>query len=234
MPTKTFAVIFDMDGVIADNLKYHKRAWQAFFKRHGLKLTDKFFDEKMNGRTNQEILETIFKRKLTRAEITADIKEKEELYRKIYRPLVKPVPGIVNFLKLLNSLDIKIALATAAPETNVNFILNGTKTRKFFAHLNIVDAENVRRGKPNPEIFLKAAHKLKTPPRQCIVFEDAPLGIMAAKRAGMKVVGVATTYRAAKLHKYKSDLIIKNFNSLKISKLLELFLPSPPRSLPPN
>lgn len=221
MPQSKLALIFDMDGVVTDNLKYHKRAWQAFFKNHQFKLTDKLFDTRMNGCTNTEILQMIFKRKLSKNEISEFIEEKENLYRKLFRSHLRPVPGLIKFLAELRRLKIPIALATAAPSINVRFVLKGTGTQKFFK--NIVDAENVKHGKPSPEIFLKAAHKLKTPPKRCVVFEDAPLGLMAAQRAGMRVVGVATTYRTDKLRKYKPNLIIRNFSKIKLNDILKIF-----------
>jgi len=192
------AFIFDMDGVVCNNIPYHKKAWAQFMQAHGFKFSDTYFDQHINGETNEEIFQQLFKRKLKPTEIKNFIHEKESAYRKIYTPHIKPLSGLLKLLKQLSKNKCKIALATSAPEENVKFVLSKTKTKKYFK--TIVDSKNIKNGKPHPEVFLKAAKKLHTKPENCVVFEDSILGVEAGKRAGMKVVGILTSYSKKQLH----------------------------------
>jgi len=212
---KNFAVLFDMDGVIVKSIPFHVKAWVSFGKKHGFKITRKMFLHHFSGRVNNEILKYLFKRNLTKKELGKFISEKESLYRKIYKSYVKPVRGLIQFLEELKSNKIKIALATAAPPENVTFILKHTRTEKYFK--KVVNASHVKLGKPNPEIYLKSAFKIKTNPQDCIVFEDALNGIEAAKRAKMKVVGVATSHDRKEIS--HADLVIKDFTQINLAKL---------------
>ncbi len=216
---KNLACIFDMDGVVADSIPYHVRAWIEFARQHGFKVTKQLVLRHFNGRVNKEILEYLFKQKLPPEKLRLYISQKESLYQKIYLTHVKPVRGLLKFLRQLKQTDIKTVLATAAPLENVKFILKATDTEKYFKA--VINASDVKLGKPNPEIFLKAAKKMRVNPKSCIVFEDALNGIEAGKRAGMKVVGVATTHPAKDLK--RADLVIKNFLGLNFKKLLGSF-----------
>jgi beta-phosphoglucomutase len=212
------AILFDMDGVVADTLPSHIEAWVEFSKRHGVKVTRGTVLKHFNGRVNKEIFEFLFKRKLSSVELRRHAGEKESLYRNIYRSKVKLLAGLLPFLKELREAGVKVALATAGPPGNVALVLNGTKTKKYFNA--IVNASNIKFGKPHPEIFLTAARRLKVKPSHCVVFEDAMFGIEAARRAGMKVVGVATSHKSAELK--HADLVIKDFQGMTVGKLEEL------------
>lgn len=215
----SFAIIFDMDGVVVDNTKYHILTWQGFAKQFGVNVSAKTVREKFIGRFGREIIKIIVRKNLPAAQIEKLDKKRESYYRKIYAKAIKPVAGLPDFLKLLKLNNIKIALATAAPPANVKFTLTKTGLKKYFKI--VIDSTGVKRGKPNPDIFLKAAKKLKVNPKNCIVFEDAFMGIEAAKRAGMKVVGVATSHPTKELK--HTDLVIKNFSQINLNKLARLF-----------
>ena len=207
-----------MDGVVVDNTKYHILAWQGFAKQYGLAVSAKTVREKFMGRLGREIMRDVLKRDLSQSEILRLDAKREAGYRKLYSKAIKSVTGLDIFLKHLKDNKVKIALATAAPAANVKFTLNRTGLKKYFKV--IIDATGVKRGKPSPDVFLKAAKVLKVKPGRCIVFEDAMMGIEAAKRAGMKVVGVATSHPKHELT--HTDLVIKNFKNLKLSKLIKL------------
>lgn len=132
---------------------------------------------------------------------------------------LKSMLGLEELLKDLKSHKIKIALATSAPPANVKFTLGRTGLKKYFKV--IIDAAGVKLGKPNPDIFLKAAKRLKVSAKNCIVFEDTFMGIDAAKRAKMKVVGVATSHKSGELK--HTDLIIKDFSKVTLENLAKLF-----------
>ncbi len=207
------AFIFDMDGVVCNNIPFHKKAWIKFMKHYGFIYSKKFFDTQINGKTNKEILTKLFGKNISREKINKYASEKEKFYRQIYSPDIKPLPGLITFLKKLKKQKHQIALATSAPAENVKFVLEKTKTKKYFS--KIVDAKNLKHGKPHPEIFLKTAKKLNTKPANCVVFEDSMLGVKAGKRAGMKVIGILSTCSKKELH--LADKFAKNF--VKIPQL---------------
>lgn len=209
-----FAVIFDMDGVLVNNYEYHRRAWEMFLQMHNIPVTGNFKSGIFGG-TNPEHLEYFFGRKLSTLEFNEFEESKESIYRTIYEPHIKPVNGLIPFLTCLQEWLIPLALATSSPRINVDFVLEKTGTRKFFNA--ILDSSSVVKGKPDPEIYLKAAGELNYQPKHCIVFEDSLNGIMAAKRAGAKVIALTTTHLANDLPRV--ELIIEDYTDLKIQDL---------------
>lgn len=214
---KNFAVIFDMDGVVVDNYQYHREAWMIFCNRYNLDF-NRSFRSKVFGGTNRDHLETFFDRHLSDREIEQYEDEKEAIYRSLYRDHIAPVNGLASFLAALKEAGIPMGLATSSPPVNVHFVLNETNTGQYFR--TILDASSITRGKPDPEIFLKAARSIGVDPSECIVFEDSVNGIIAARRAGMKVVGLTTTHKAEELPPV--DLSIPDFGRISISDLENL------------
>ena len=212
--------IFDMDGVIVDNAAWHLEAFAEFGKRHGLVQTKEEYTTYF-GNTNQTIMNSLFNTKLPNNKLVALANEKEIIYREIYRPFIQPVQGLPAFLKNASEQAIPIALATSAPKENVDFTLDLTGLRKYFGIIS--DASMVKHGKPDPEIYLLTAAKLGVQPSDCIVFEDSIAGIQSALNAGMRVIGVATTYKTEELLKYVKE-IIQNFevSDELVQKLLQL------------
>jgi len=204
-----FAVIFDMDGVISASNPYHRRAWQAVCRKHGLRVADSKFS-KIYGRINAEIVEYLFGHRLPKEEIKRYAAEKEKIYRRSYGPRVKSVAGLLAFLEKLKRTGVKRAVATSAPTQNVRMILRGTGAGRYFKI--VVDSTGIKRGKPHPDIFLQAAKKLGVPPRRCVVIEDSMAGIEAAHRARMKVVGITTTHSRKELS--HADRVIRDFRGL--------------------
>jgi HAD superfamily hydrolase (TIGR01509 family) len=164
------------------------------------------------------VLEYLFKRELTAEEVHRYTEEKEDVYRDLYRPHLKPTEGLLPFLELLRAGDVPTAVATSAPYSNIDFTLGGTGTRPYFRE--IVDARHVKRGKPDPEIYLQAASRLGMQPDRCIVIEDALLGVQAGLAAGMKVIGITTTHSAAELN--NTHLVINDFRTLSLPVLRQL------------
>ncbi len=218
---KQIAVIFDMDGVIVDNHRYHLNAWLSFFEKYHISMSEQDYKQKINGRTMQEILPGLLKKELSPDEIHQYAEEKEILYRDLYRKDIRPTPGLFSFLEMLRQHQIPYAVATSAPPANVKFTLEHIDLISRFPV--IVDATMVSKGKPNPEVYLTAAQKLDRAPERCVVFEDAILGIQAGKNAGAKVVGVATTHPRQELEAEDTDLVIDNFENLTLHKLTDLF-----------
>jgi len=212
------AVIFDMDGVLVDNLKYHVIAWLKFCENHNIRLTEEDFFKNLNGKNSQDSFKYIFQKTISQSDVQKFTDEKESLYRNLYLNHIKPAEGLIDFLKELKNNSVKIAIGTSAIEENIDFTLNHTKIKQYFD--TIVHAEMVTHGKPAPDIYLKAAEILNVPIKNCVVFEDALLGVEAGLKAGMKVVGVTTSHTAEELK--HTDLQIPNFIGLTYDKIKEL------------
>ncbi len=214
-----FSVIFDMDGVIVDNGHYHQLAWMAFCNSHKIPFLEEEFKSRFFGRTNKQILPALFEKDLSPDEIDKLGEEKEAAYRKIYKPQMVPVKGLIPFLAELKKGGYPVAVATSAPKSNVDFVLTGIGIQQFIDI--IVDDKMVSKGKPDPEIYLKTASLLNTAPYNCIVFEDSLSGTKSAFDAGMKVVGLTTTMPENE-HKYVHH-IIRDFSEVSVELLDSLF-----------
>lgn len=191
------AVLLDMDGVVVDNLPYHVDAWLLFCEQHGIPLTREIFYKELNGMNSKDTFEWFYQREMS-AEEVAHLEEKKELiYRNFYADHRKAAPGLVTFLETLQKEGIPCALATSAGKGNIDFIVDGLGIRSFFKA--IVGGGEVKKGKPDPEIYLKAAQILGVDPAQCWVVEDSLQGVQAGLSAGMQVVGMTTSHTAAEL-----------------------------------
>ncbi|MFW5658242.1 MAG: HAD family hydrolase [Bacteroidota bacterium] len=210
-------VIFDMDGVIVDDNDYHYIAWRKFADNHGLKVPEKVMRDNF-GMTNKNYLTFMFGRELDDEVLFSYEEEKEQIFRDIYKTDMVPVKGLIPLLKQLQAGGCKLGVATSAPDKNVDYILNGLKIREYFD--KVVTASMISKGKPNPEIYYKAAEILNSEPAGCIVFEDSLHGIDAALGAGMKVIGLSTTHPAEKIN--KAHLVIKNFEEIQIRDMKKL------------
>jgi beta-phosphoglucomutase len=217
---KNFTAIFDMDGTLIDNTPYHFKSWQALFKKHDLgTLTLETYRTEISGVPIIETLRRLFGDKYDEAGLHALLEEKEHYYREIYAPFLVPINGLENFLTSLKDAGIKMAMASSATMEDIDFILNKIPIRGDFEA--IIDGSRVSKGKPNPQIFLKAAEELNARPEDCVVFEDSLAGIKAANAAGMKVVGITTGHTADQLQ--PSGLVINDYTGLTVQKLAALF-----------
>lgn len=213
-------VIFDMDGVIMDNNTYHETAWKEFCDNYGIHLTNEELHEFVFGRVAKDTLEFIFKKELTSAEVDHYVEEKEVIYRAIYGPRIKPLPGLLEFLDDLSRNQVPMAMATSAPPGNVAFAFSYLPIEKYFQyHLN---ASDIRKGKPDPEIYLRSIQYLGLSPGNCIVFEDSLSGIRAALSAGARVIGVTTTHPASEMNGVSR--VIKDFKDLSYQDLLTIIV----------
>ncbi len=208
----TKAVIFDLDGTLLDNNYYHRLSWIAYLEKTGRHITEEEFNENMNGRTNKDAIEYIYGKGLNDDQILKTTLEKEAVYRKVYQPYIKPVRGLLEFLAFLKGKNIPMAIATSGVQPNIDFMFENVPIKKYFSA--VVNSSHIKKGKPDPEIYLKSASLLKTEPAHCLVFEDAVVGIRSAIGAGMKVVALSTTEQEDELS--LADLIIKDYTDLEI------------------
>jgi beta-phosphoglucomutase family hydrolase len=185
------ALIFDMDGVIVDSNPLHREAWVEFNRRHGVETSDAML-ERMYGGRNDQIVRDFFGDSLPEDEVAAYGAAKEKIYREMLAGRIEEtlVPGLRPFLDLYRGSPM--AVATNAEPENVNFVLDRAGLRDYFRV--VVDGHQVSRPKPHPDIYLRAASLLEIAPSNCIVLEDSHTGVAAARAAGMRVIGLATTY----------------------------------------
>jgi beta-phosphoglucomutase family hydrolase len=217
------AFIFDMDGTLVDNMHFHTEAWGKMLAENGVKINAHDFLVKTAGKTNREILPSVFG-EISDEKILELGERKETLYRELFLPHRKAVAGATEFLEDAQRLGVKMAVATSAPIANMEFILDGLELRRFFGA--ITTADDITNGKPHPEIFLKSAEKLSVEPKNCLVFEDAIGGFEAAHRAGMKAVGIATVNRIEDILQLASVAEAHaDFRNLKPKELIAKYLP---------
>jgi len=214
----SFAVIFDMDGVICDTNPYHSLAWKAYLDKHGIASSEEEFIAHMYGKSNSYILKHFFKREIIGEEFDRMEFEKEALFREIYEAHVKPIAGLIEFIEDLKANGVKTGIATSAPYLNMEMILSKLPLRDKMQSL--LASEDVNSHKPNPEVYLKSASNLDISPERCIVFEDSFSGVTAGKAAGAKVVGVLSTYKKEELP--VCDSYIVNYEGLTYQKIKEI------------
>jgi len=205
---ETKAVIFDLDGTLLDNNSYHLKSWLEYLKNIGRNISEEEYNANINGRTNTDVIKYIYDREMADEEILKYTFEKEALYRELYKPFIKPIPGLINFLQILQQKEIPMAIATSGIQPNIDFMFEEVSIRQYFTE--VVNSSHIKKGKPDPEIYLKTASLLNIPPKNCLVFEDAVVGIKSAKAAGMKVIAVATTQTKEELS--IADMIIDDYN----------------------
>jgi len=217
--TKKIAALFDMDGVIVHTNPYHKKAFKIFLDKHDISISDEDLKEHVYGRTNAEIFPYIFGDKYTAEKGKEWADEKEAIFRDLYKEDVEPVSGLIEFLDELQQRKIKAAVGTSAPIENLDFIMENLDLRSYFDAF--LHSAHVSKGKPDPEIYLKAAEQLNAEPECCVVFEDSVAGVKSGLNAGMKVVGVATTHTPEEFD--GAHLVISDFKEMTLERLLHLF-----------
>lgn len=203
-----------MDGVLVNNMKVHFMAFAEMAARYNLTAAPGQDFSHLNGRGNEDIITALFPEWLVKEKgVDALAREKEAVYREIYAPTIVPTAGLVEFLHRLRETGVVCAVGSSGPSENVAFVLDKCGIEDCFDVR--ISGDMVTRCKPDPEIFLTAASRLGVAPEECVVFEDAVAGVMAARAAGMRVVAIASTHTADELAaKVSPDLIVDDFVSL--------------------
>jgi beta-phosphoglucomutase len=199
-------VIFDLDGVLLDSAEHHRLAWERLAVEQGVSTGDDFFREHF-GRTNASILPIFLGRELDPEELRRISEHKEALFREVAHGAISLFPGVTPLLEDLKGAGWRIALGTSTPRSNVDFLFRELGLEKYLEAST--SSDDVRLGKPDPEVFLKAAGKLGLPPERCVVVEDSPIGVEAALAAGMKCAAVASTHTPGDLSaRTKAHLVV--------------------------
>jgi beta-phosphoglucomutase family hydrolase len=219
---KEWGAIFDFDGVIANSEKKHEKAWQAVAKSRNFVLDRKVFLSGF-GLKNERFIAENLKWTQDIQEIRAIIADKEKLYQEIVRNEgVELVPGVVGWLRVLAEKGIKCAIGSSSIRENIDMVLRQHGIEHDFGA--IISGELVHHGKPHPEVFLLCAEKLSIAPSRCVVFEDAPAGIAAAKAGEMVAVAITTTFPKEVFLALSEgpDRIISSFENLHFSTIAAL------------
>ena len=203
------AVIFDLDGTLIDNNAFHLKTWRVYLDKLGIDISEEAYRKNINGRTNKDALEYIYNRKMSNEEAMVYALEKEAMYREIYQSAIKPVDGLLELLEAFHKKNIPMAIATSGIQVNIDFMFEHIPIKQYF--IQVVNSSHISKGKPDPEIYFKTASLLNIPPENCLVFEDAVVGVNAAHAAGMKVIAITTTQSKEELK--DAEMIIKDFNA---------------------
>jgi HAD superfamily hydrolase (TIGR01509 family) len=210
--------IFDHDGVLVDSLEFHIQAWIEVGRRTGLNFTPEFVHQTF-GMTNFSIFRLLLGDSIGEEQMRRYSDLKEECYRDVARGKIHLMEGVRDVLDALTAHGVKLAIGSSGVLANLELTVNECGLAGRFAAISSL--EDITRGKPDPQIFLVAAAKAGVEPVRSVVFEDAPVGIQAAKAAGMYAVGLTTTHPAEALAKPGADEVVENLIGYDVSRLLE-------------
>lgn len=214
------ALIFDMDGTMVDSMPAHRQSWFEFARRHGVAAEDiPTLMRRSTGRTGAECMRMLFERDLSEEEATALVHEKEQIYREMFGPVFTEVRGFTRFAHSAHARGLRYGVGTAGDRHNVAFVMQHLRLEP--PPVAIVGGDEGLPGKPEPAIFLEVARRMGVEPQHCIVFEDAPLGIEAAERAGMRAVGISSSHAPHELGGAHVLAVVPDFEELLKLNFLE-------------
>lgn len=211
------AVLWDMDGVIVDTYEGHYVSWKQSLEEVGQPFDEDTF-RRTFGMNNRLIMATVFGRELEEDFIQKVSNRKEEIFRRDIKGKVQTLPGVLDWLERFKIMNLKQAVASSAPQANIDALLTELQIRDYF---KAEAAGSTLKGKPDPAVFLLASKLLGVDPHNCLVIEDSIAGVEAAKRAGCQCVAVLTTNQASELS--RADLIVKDLSVFTEELLKSLF-----------
>ena len=216
----SLGVIFDMDGVLVDTYRAHLESWQMLASEIGRSVTEDQFRPTF-GRTSRETVSLLFGDRFDEEQIARFDRRKEELFREIVAGSFPAMPGVGELIEALDNADFLLAVGSSGPPENVELVLANLGVGERFDA--VVTGADVRVGKPDPQVFLIAAARLRVPPERCAVVEDAPLGIEAAHAAGSSAIGVVSTGRTRESLR-AADLVVDRLEELSPERIEEIIL----------
>ena len=212
---RTRGAVFDWDGVIINSAAHHEVSWERLARENGKPLPENHFKRGF-GMKNEVIIPELLGWTTVPVEIRLLSLRKEAIYREVVRERgITALPGVEAWLKKLREAKIPCVIASSTHRENITSTLDVLGLGEYFPQ--IVTAEDVKRGKPDPEVFLTAVQRIGVEPKDAVVFEDALVGIAAAKAAGMRVVAVATTEAKEKLA--HADWVVDRLDELSVEQL---------------
>lgn len=210
-------VIFDMDGVLIDSGPAHFESWQRVGEELGEQVSAEAFQATF-GRPSRDIIRILFGGSLSDAEVRRIDDRKEALYRDIIRAKVPVMPGALELLGALDQAGLRLAIGSSAPPENIEQVTMSLGIATLFDA--VVTGLDVKKGKPDPEVFLIAASRLSLPPRSCVVVEDAPPGLDAARRGGMRCIALTSSHPREALE--GADLVVERLDQIDPSAVRRL------------
>jgi HAD superfamily hydrolase (TIGR01509 family) len=218
-PGSGLAVVFDVDGTMVDNAAFHQAAWIEMCQRRGRPITAEYYTSHIHARSNELIVPALFGAGCSPEFIAQIGREKEQLYRDLYGPVIREIPGLTHLLTALQRRRVPCAAASNSPKANVDMVLDSLQIRPYFQV--VIDRDQVTRGKPHPDLLLTAARELGFPPSNCVVFEDSAPGFAAADKAGMPYIAITAGACPAELkHAKTARAMHEDFASVDPDKLL--------------
>ncbi len=208
------ALIFDMDGVLIDSEPMHFQAFQKFFEGHGLDYTAEQ-NALYLGRKDMEIAADLIDQYALKMSAEEVVEQKEEIFQKLVRSNAIPREGVVETLKKAKAMNVESALASSATMPSIKLIVDTLSLNDFFH--NLTSGDEVKHGKPAPDVFLLAAERMRVDPQHCLVIEDTEAGVEAAKAAGMKVVAIPCEATRHQLHR-RADLKVDSLRELNLQE----------------
>ncbi len=212
------AIIFDLDGTLVDSLPYHHESWRIFFKNNNLEEND--FSEilkEYKGGGTLELMTSVFGDTYTRDELKKMSDDKEVIFRNIYKSKIYPIEGLNKFLDNLKENNILLSIGSNAIRKNVLMTIQELGITNYFS--SIICGDEVSRGKPDPEMYLKTLSNLKVSNNECIIFEDSIEGVEAARNADIKVVGVTSSQSSEKLKSVGAFKTINDYTKIRLDNI---------------
>jgi len=214
---ENYCIIFDMDGVLADTGPIHYESWVKLAKQIRVKFSKKEFNLTF-GQQSVSITRKLVGPKIKQEVVEKWANLKERYYREMVKDKLKPLPGALVLIKELHARNFKLAIGSSGPQENVDLLLSTLNIKDYFDV--IITAAEVKNGKPAPDVFLIAAEKLNIKVDNCLVIEDAPVGVTAARKAGMKVIALKTTH--CNIDLLNADMVFQDLSSVNINDILKL------------
>ena len=213
------AIIFDLDGTLVDSLPYHHESWRIFFKNNNLEEHD--FSEVLKeykGGGTLELMTSVFGDMYTKDELKKMTDDKEIIFRDIYKSKIYPIEGLNKFLDNLKENNILLSIGSNAIRKNVLMTIEELGITDYFS--SIICGDEVSKGKPDPEMYLKTLSNLKMDKNECIIFEDSIEGVTAAKNAGIKSIGVTSSQSSEILKSFGAFKTINDYTEITLDNIL--------------
>ena len=214
------AIIFDLDGTLVDSLPYHHESWRIFFKNNNIEEND--FNEiyrNYKGGGTLELMSSVFGDTYTKDELEKMSDDKEVIFRDIYRSKIFPINGLIQFLDNLKKNNILLSIGSNAIRKNVLMTIEELSITNYFS--SIICGDEVSKGKPDPEMYIKTLSNLKVNKNECIIFEDSIEGVTAAKNANIKAIGVTSSQSSEILKSVGAFKTIEDYTKISIDNILD-------------
>ena len=213
------AIIFDLDGTMVDSLPYHHESWRIFFKNNNLEENDftEILKEYKGGGT-LELMTSVFGNIYTKEELEKMTNDKEVIFRDIYKSKIYPIEGLKKFLDNLKESNISLSIGSNAIRKNVIMTIEELGITNYFS--SIICGDEVSKGKPDPEMYIKTLSNLKVNKDECVIFEDSIEGVEAGKNADIKVIGVTSSQSSEILKSVGAFKTINDYTRINVDNIL--------------